>query len=159
MIPVVITAVAGPPGAGKTTWIRQQLERAPTTGLYFCLNNNMPIDRTHIATEFPQVQILAAEEGLQLPARLDCGTRAYIEWGLHLDLTTIERLLNLNCRRVAIAPPGITDSKWHAWADEIVIGVPAQTVVASPQLWCPDLLRSRLVKTRKFASLHKSCNI
>jgi ABC-type multidrug transport system ATPase subunit len=62
MIPVVITAVAGPPGAGKTTWIRQQLERAPTTGLYFCLNNNMPIDRTHIATEFPQVQILAAED-------------------------------------------------------------------------------------------------
>lgn len=27
MTPVVITAVVGPPGAGKTTWIRQQLAR------------------------------------------------------------------------------------------------------------------------------------
>jgi len=135
MTPAVITAVAGLPGAGKTTWIRQQLAEASATGLYLCLANDMPIDRTYIATELSQVQILTAEEKLQLPERLNSGDRAYIELGFHLDLATIDRLLDLNCRRVALVPPGIADSEWHDWADEIVVGAPARTVVASPQLW------------------------
>jgi hypothetical protein len=135
MIPVGITAVAGPPGVGKTTWICQQLDRASATGLYFCLANELPLDRTYIATELPQVQILVAEEGFQLPSQLNSGDRAYIELGFHLDLTAIDRLLDPSCRRVAIVPPETTNSEWHDWADEIVIGVPAQTVVASPQLW------------------------
>lgn len=135
MISAAITAVAGSLGAGKTTWIRQQLAQASARGLYLCLASDMPIDRTYIGIECPQVQILTAEERFQLPKQLNSGDRAYIELGFHLDLTTIDRLLDLNCRRVAIVPPGITDSEWHAWADEIVIGVPVQTVVASPQLW------------------------
>lgn len=135
MTPAVITAVAGPPGAGKTTWIRQQLAEAPATGLYLCLADDVSIDRTYIAIECPQVQTLTAERKSQLLSQLNTGDRAYIELGFHLDLTTIDRLLDLNCRRVAIVPPGITDSEWHNWADEIVVGAPAQTVVASPQLW------------------------
>jgi hypothetical protein len=135
MTPVVITAVAGPPGVGKTTWIRQQLDRASATGLYLYLANDMPIDRTYVATEFPQVQFLAAEERFQLSSQLNSGDRAYFELGFHPDLTAIDRLLGVNYRRVAIVPPETTDSQWHAWADEIVVGVPARTVVASPQLW------------------------
>jgi hypothetical protein len=136
MAPAGITAVTGPPGAGKTTWICQQLAQASATGLYLCLTNDMSIDRTYIATEFPQVQILVAEKRFQLPSQLNSGDRAYIELGFHLDLATISQLLDTsNCHRIAIVPPGSADSEWHDWADEIVIGVPAQTVVASPQLW------------------------
>jgi len=136
MTPVVITAVAGPPGAGKTTWIRQQLAQARAKGLYFCPANDVPIDQTYIAIECPQVQILAAERRFQLLNQLNSGDCAYFELGFHLDLATISQVLDtLNCRRIMIVPPGITDSEWHDWADEIVVGVPAQTVVASPQLW------------------------
>ncbi|PSB51837.1 GTPase, G3E family protein, partial [filamentous cyanobacterium Phorm 6] len=45
-----ITAVAGPPGSGKTTWIRQQLAAETLPVLYLCPGTgNVPIDQTCIA--------------------------------------------------------------------------------------------------------------
>ena len=61
-----ITAVAGPPGSGKTTWIRQQLAAETAPILYFSpRTGNVPIDQTCIAAEFPQIKTLTdGEESL-----------------------------------------------------------------------------------------------
>jgi hypothetical protein len=65
-------AVAGPPGNGKTTWIRQQLAAETFPVLYLCPGTgNVPIDQTCIAAEFPQITILTDGEASQLAKHLE----------------------------------------------------------------------------------------
>jgi hypothetical protein len=59
----MIIAVAGLPGAGKTTWIRQELAIANKPVQYFSPGSDpVPIDMTCIAAEFPAVKILKKGE-------------------------------------------------------------------------------------------------
>lgn len=56
----IITAVAGPPGIGKTTWIRQQLASSAQPAVYFSPGNTaVPIDQTALATELTTIQTLS----------------------------------------------------------------------------------------------------
>lgn len=55
-----ITVVAGPAGAGKTTWIAQQIANSGATRhvSYFSPGTgNVHIDQTLIATKFPTVRL------------------------------------------------------------------------------------------------------
>ena len=85
----IITVVAGPPGVGKTTWIRQQIAQSHKQGLYFSpATDSVPIDQTRIAIEVPEVKILFDSHQFQLLALKD-EISAYIELGFHLDLAAI----------------------------------------------------------------------
>ncbi len=88
----VITVVVGPPGVGKTTWIRQQL--AQTTGpvLYFSpATGTVPIDQTRIVTEEPEVKILVDGQESQILEHLEAGMSAYIELGFNLELEAMDK--------------------------------------------------------------------
>lgn len=127
-----ITAVAGPPGSGKTTWIRQQLATETAPVLYFSPGTgNVPIDRTCIAAGFPQIKTLTDGEASLLAKHLENGVSAYIELGFYLQLTSLENLLqSFPSRRIAVVPPDIKNTEWHQWSDVIVEGI---TVSGEPE--------------------------
>jgi predicted ATPase len=65
----MITVVAGPCGAGKTTWILQELAQASAPAIYVTPGvGTVPIDATRVAARFPQVDIFIANP------RLSCGS-------------------------------------------------------------------------------------
>jgi G3E family GTPase len=124
-----IVAVAGAPGSGKTTWIKQQIAQGNAQGLvpavFFCPGaGTVPIDLTCMATEFPHIQILLEGQELQLIEQIDNGATAFIELGFHLDLRSGIMLLDglsehRTLQRVAFVPSGLEASEWHDWADEV----------------------------------------
>lgn len=122
---LVITAVAGPAGIGKTTWIRQQIATESLPVVYFSPGTgNVPIDQACIAAEFPQVKTLSDTQKSLLTKHLINGGVAYIELGCYLQLDAVNSLLEeFSSRRVCIVPPTIKDSEWQNWADETVEGV------------------------------------
>lgn len=125
-----ITAVAGPPGSGKTTWIRQQLAAETSPALYLYPGTGyVPIDQTCIAAEFPQITTLADGQESAIAKHLNNGVSAYIEVGFYLQLTSIENLLqSFPTRRFAVVPPDIKNTEWHEWADVIV-----EAIAVSPE--------------------------
>lgn len=133
----VITAVVGPPGIGKTTWIRQQLASSAQPAVYFSPGNTaVPIDQTALAADLTTIQTLSDGQESELIKNLAAGTSTYIELGFHLDLEAMNPLLDaVFSRRVAIVPPGTKDSQWHQWASEIVEGIAVETSVEKAQLW------------------------
>ena len=132
--PPNITVVAGPPGSGKTTWIRQRLGAAEARPGYLYLGAGAEaVDRLRIGYQFPQVSVIAEAEAPALLMDLPESMQVYIELGFHLDLASLN---GLPCRRVAVVPPDLPRSEWHDWADEIVVGnsiAPAEE--ALPGLW------------------------
>ncbi|NJR48800.1 MAG: ATP-binding protein [Leptolyngbyaceae cyanobacterium CSU_1_3] len=55
--------MSGPPGVGKTTWIRQQVNSAAETAVYLNLGaENIPIDTTYLATEVAGLTVLPVEQ-------------------------------------------------------------------------------------------------
>jgi ABC-type multidrug transport system ATPase subunit len=57
-----ITLVSGPSGAGKTTWIRQQVNAVAKTAVYLNLGaENTPIDTTYLAAEVLGLTVLPIE--------------------------------------------------------------------------------------------------
>ena len=124
-----IIAVAGAPGIGKTTWIKQQIAQgnaqSPLPVVFFCPGaGTVPIDLTCMAAEFPSIQILLEGQELQLIEQIDNGATAFIELGFHLDLQSGAMLLDSlsehrTLQRVAFIPSGLEVSVWHDWADEI----------------------------------------
>ncbi|MCC3404316.1 MAG: GTP-binding protein [Microcoleus sp. PH2017_10_PVI_O_A] len=132
-----ITAVAGPPGSGKTTWIRQQLAAETAPVLYFSPGSgNVPIDQTCIAAGFPQIKTLTDGEESLLAKHLANGVSAYIELGFHLQLTTLENLLqSFPSRRIGVVPPEIKDTEWHKWADVIVEGIAVSGEADKLSIW------------------------
>jgi hypothetical protein len=125
-----IIAVAGPPGAGKTAWICQNLMlRAPESALYFCPGtDSVPIDATYVATEHPGVRIPAENQERDGLKQLPISATVYVEIGFHLQLSSLEALLGtLPCQRVAVLPPDIEQTEWQEWADTIALGSAGHT--------------------------------
>lgn len=127
----MIFAVSGPPGSGKTHWIRECLAKSDgQPSRYFSpQTDSMPIDSICIDTEFSQVEIIGQTKEGNLFDASEAAT--YIELPWHLDLSSIEpQLQKLNCHRVAVLPSGSNlsalNKEWQTWADEVVFGNTAQ---------------------------------
>lgn len=132
-----IALISGPPGAGKTTWIRQNLDDTSNPIVYFSPgNNNVPIDQTIIAAEFPHCKTLTDGQELELLKLLGSGYSAYIEIGFHLELSEIDKIIgNLPHQRIALIPAELKQSEWHEWANKIIPGAPLQPLPENLELW------------------------
>jgi hypothetical protein len=131
-----ITLVSGPPGAGKTTWIRQQINSAETAVYLDLGSGNTPIDATYLAAEVAGLMVLPVEQLTDFLAHPLAGSAAYVELGFHIDLTSLILPDQMaNCRRVAVLPPGTRHTEWHDWADLVVTGVETGAALSQPHLW------------------------
>ena len=119
----MIIAVASPPGAGKTHWIRQQIAQTNESVGYFSpKTDSVPIDGIYLQSEHPQLKIYQTGEEAKLLAE-SAKTITYIEIPWYLDLSGIEPLLtSLNSHRVAIISPDANNTEFTTWADEVVSG-------------------------------------
>jgi GTPase SAR1 family protein len=133
----VLIAVAGPCGSGKTTWLSQFLQNStrPTFYLYPRLGE-ATVDDTRIGCCFPSVQVISEEAMATLLAVLPKDAVVYLELGFHLELNS-PLLSLLPCHRVAVLPPYLSDSEWHSWADEVILGndLPIPHSLSLPELW------------------------
>ncbi len=71
-----ITLVTGSSGAGKTTWIQQQIRSLADTAIYFSLGSEeTAIDVTYLAAEVPGLTVLPvtylANFAERFPDRID----------------------------------------------------------------------------------------
>ncbi|MFM7423636.1 MAG: GTP-binding protein [Elainella sp.] len=128
-----ITLVSGPCGAGKTSWIQQQIGAA--SAVYLNLGTGeMAVDAVYLAAELPNLTVLPASrlgELLEHPP----AEPIYVELGFQLDLNSLMLPDQMTaCRRVAILPPGLRQTPWHDWADLVVTGA-ATDRPSSLQLW------------------------
>lgn len=117
-----IVAVAGPPGAGKTAWIQEQLRKLGGVASYFS-PNAFPIDSVRLGAEFPELRLIQTLEAEVLPL--------FIEVGAHLDL---EAFHAQDLDRIAIVSPKCEKSEWHLWADAVIASADVQMSVGS-KLW------------------------
>ncbi|QDL07358.1 GTP-binding protein [Brasilonema octagenarum UFV-E1] len=135
-----ITVVAGSAGAGKTTWITQQIACSDVTTshvLYFSPGvGNVPIDQTRLKSEYPTVKVFKDGEEVEFLRHLPSADAVYIELGFYLELNAVAPILdNLSYRAIAILPPHLQDSEYHAWADKIILGATTNSSMTTTQLW------------------------
>jgi len=131
----MITVVAGPCGAGKTTWILQELAQAPAPAIYVTPGvGTIPIDATRVAARFPQIDIFHRQPEAELRQRLAAGVLAYFELGFHLEMD-IPLLETLPHRRVALVADDDADSGWSLWADQVVRGNSSPVKLPAVQMW------------------------
>jgi hypothetical protein len=129
-------AVAGDPGVGKTTWIREQLTQTTGAVYYWCPGTeSVEIDATRLSIEFPALKLLTDGSEAQL-MRVAAGAIVFLELGFHLDLATIAPLMELlAAKRVALVSPDSRATEWHEWADQIVEGATTPFLPQPLQLW------------------------
>jgi len=127
----MIIAVASPPGAGKTHWIRQQIAQAnPLVGYFSPQTDSIPIDAIYLQSEYPQLKLYQTGEEAELN-----NTTTYLEIPWYLDLAGIEPLLQtFNAHRVAIIPPNTDNTELKTWADEIISGNQTTESISSWQI-------------------------
>ncbi len=141
-----IIVVAGSSGAGKTTWVCQQMREIAAVDkiIYFSPGTGtVPIDQTRVATEFPGIQVFSDGQEVEFFNQIPKAEAVYIEWGFYLQLEAMptasaanaQILDNLTYRAIAVLPPDFKDSEYHSWANEIVCGAPAQTITAETLWW------------------------
>ncbi|NJN05061.1 MAG: GTP-binding protein [Leptolyngbyaceae cyanobacterium RM1_1_2] len=144
-----ITLVSGPCGAGKTSWIRQQALAAP--GIYLSLGAESAVDMAYLTAEVPDLTVLptsvlsasvqSASNLSKLSELLEHppAEAVYIELSPQLDLNSLPLDLVTACRRIAVLPPGLRQTRWHDWTDLVVTGAEitgAETsLLSSPPLW------------------------
>lgn len=136
-----VIAVAGPAGAGKTTWIRGQLRmlsEASGGAMPLCYLapgvDEVPIDGSLLQLEFPNLRVLqAGEESLLFELPVD--TITFMELGFFIDLIGAAPLLNtFSAKRIAVLPADSPQTEWHLWAEQVVVGRSASTSAVA-QLW------------------------
>ena len=131
----MITVVAGPCGAGKTTWILQELAQIPTPAVYVTPGvGSAPIDATRVQARCPQVEIFDHQSETELLQRLTAGVPAYFELGFQLE-TDIPLLANRPHRRVALLAEENQEAGWQLWADTVIQGNPSTLDLQVAQLW------------------------
>ncbi|MGI0489147.1 GTP-binding protein [Pantanalinema rosaneae CENA516] len=132
-----ITLVAGSSGAGKTTWIQQQIQAIADTAIYLSLGADEPlIDAAYLAAEVSGLTVLPVIQLADFLERPTVGRSIYLELGFHIDLTSLILPDQVaDCRRVAVLPPGTRHTEWHDWADLIVTGAEAKFMLQHPHLW------------------------
>jgi hypothetical protein len=109
----MITVVAGPCGAGKTTWILQELAQIPTAAIYVTPGvGTVPIDATRVAARFPLVEIFHRQTETELLQRLADGVPAYFELGFQLE-ADMPLLAARPHRRVALVADENRDVGWQ----------------------------------------------
>jgi Cobalamin synthesis protein cobW C-terminal domain len=132
-----ITLVSGSPGAGKTTWIRQQINSVAESSAYLNLGaGNTPIDATYLAAEVPGLTVLPVEQLTDFLEHPLAECAVYVELGFHIDLTSLilpDQMVD--CRRVAVLTPGTRHTEWHGWADLVVTGIETGAALSQPHLW------------------------
>ncbi|WP_346291394.1 hypothetical protein [Sphaerothrix gracilis] len=111
----MITVVAGPCGAGKTTWILQELAQMPPSAVYVTPGvGAVPIDATHVRARFPQVEIFHSEPETALLQRLAAGVPVYFELGFQLE-TDMPLLEAWPHRRIALMAEENRDAGNSHW--------------------------------------------
>ncbi|HIK05325.1 MAG TPA: GTP-binding protein [Trichormus sp. M33_DOE_039] len=134
-----ITVVAGPAGCGKTTWICRQIQNltANENVIYFSPGTGkVPIDQTRLAAEFPNLKVFQDGQEVEFLQQLATVDTVYIELGFYLELTSIQQILDeLPYQALAILPPKLEYSEYHAWADKIIKGADIDTSMVSNRLW------------------------
>ncbi|KKD36056.1 MAG: GTP-binding protein [Limnoraphis robusta] len=107
----MIIAVTGPPGAGKTHWIREQISQTQQQVRYFNPGEgSVVIDGTCIASDFPEVEILTEGQEFEL-FNPEPKLTTYIELPWHLDLSSVQPLLEqLNAKSVVLGNENIAES-------------------------------------------------
>ena len=131
----MITVVAGPCGAGKTTWILQELAQTPAAAVYMTPGvGTVPIDATLVAARFPEVEIVHQQSEADLLQRLAAEAPIYFEWGFHLEME-IPWLETLPHHRVAVCSDNSPDSGWSLWAEQVIRGNQSVLNPQAAQLW------------------------
>lgn len=137
MQPFKVTLVAGPSGAGKTIWIRQQVDSIASLAVYLSLGaGTTPIDATYVAAEVPGLTVLPVEQLTHFLEHPLAECPVYVELGFHIDLMSLilpDKMAD--CRRVAVLPPGTRQTEWHGWGDLVVTGVETGIALQQPHLW------------------------
>ncbi|MEO0395247.1 MAG: GTP-binding protein [Cyanobacteria bacterium P01_A01_bin.137] len=131
-----LNLVAGPPGVGKTTWISQFLKDTSRPLFYLHPGIQESVDLARIGYCFPWVSVISDEQAPAALADLPEQAQVFIEVGFHLDLES-PFLSKLPGQRIAIVPPGLEQSEWHDWADEVMPSNHSQTSGAGklPAIW------------------------
>lgn len=131
----MLTVVAGPCGAGKTTWILQELAQTPAAAVYVTPGvGAVPIDATRVAARFPEVEIFHRQSEAELLQRLAAEIPIYLELGFHLEMD-IPLLETLSHHRVAVCSDDSLNSGWSLWADEVIRGNRSGLNPQAAQLW------------------------
>lgn len=132
-----ITLVTGSSGAGKTTWIQQQIRSIADTVIYLSLGSDeTAIDATYLAAEIPGLIVLPVTYLANFSEQHPDRHVIYLELGFHVDLTSLilpdKMVIH---RRVAVLPPETRHSEYRDWADLVVTGVKTSVALQQPHLW------------------------
>lgn len=137
MIPSQITLVTGPPGVGKTTWIRQQLNQIRDSVVYFAAGSgSLPIDGVYLGVEFPHLKVLIEGQEQELLEQIKTGIPVLVEVAFHLDPVQMQQIFGeFDCYWVGITPDPDLDPETYLWADELIPGQATLSPLKTPQLW------------------------
>lgn len=137
MLLAQITLVSGPPGVGKTTWIRQQLSQSQDPPIYFAAGaGSLPIDGVHLGVEFPGLKVLIEGQEEELLQQIQSGSSVIVEVAFHLNPVQMQQIFgDFECYWVGVTPDPDQDLESYLWADQLVVGQTSLPKLRDPQIW------------------------